>query len=159
MRKLAFLVFYLAIFSVRALSAYALDLSQFTHLIVFGDSLSDNGNSLFLFQQPQPPYGTTFDGTGRTFPGRWTDGQNWVDYFPLVAHHFAPVTAYSRMAGRTSLSVAQYRQIFYNQNLKVFPLKFLPISLPPTDAPLLMTCISFGLARTISLRLSTQVRR
>jgi phospholipase/lecithinase/hemolysin len=35
---------------------------------------------------------------GYTFPGRFTDGQNWVDYFPIVAKSFgvdiSPATAY-----------------------------------------------------------------
>lgn len=84
MRKLALLAFCLALLFVRAQSAYALDLSKFKRLVVFGDSLSDNGNSFFLFAQPQPPY----------YNGRWSNGPIWVDYFPLVAHHFPPATAY-----------------------------------------------------------------
>jgi phospholipase/lecithinase/hemolysin len=78
------LVFCLALFFVRAPSANASDLSRFKHMVVFGDSLSDNGNSLFLFDLPQPPY----------YNGRWSNGPNWVDYFPLVAHHFPTVVAY-----------------------------------------------------------------
>ena len=65
--------------------------------------------SLFLFKPPAPtaPYGMTFDGTNRVFPGRWTDGQNWVDYFPSVAHHFSPVTAfYPDPVNGTNLAVA-----------------------------------------------------
>jgi phospholipase/lecithinase/hemolysin len=106
MRKLAFFVFSLVFIFVRLPSAYALDLSKFEHLVVFGDSLSDNGNSLFLTQAsshplPPPPYGTTYSSSGvpgEIFPGRWTDGQNWVDYFPGVAESFGvyvpAVTAY-----------------------------------------------------------------
>jgi phospholipase/lecithinase/hemolysin len=78
-------------------SAFAVDFSKFNHMVVFGDSLSDNGNSFFLSDQtspPFPPYGSTFNRTNQTFPGRWTDGRNWVDYFPYVAHHFCPVTAF-----------------------------------------------------------------
>ena|SRR5208282_3280872 len=105
MRKLA-VVFSLVFIFVRLPSAYALDLSKFEHLVVFGDSLSDNGNSLFLTQGtpnplPPPPYGTTYDSSGKPgkiFPGRWTDGRNWVDYFPRVARsfgvHIPAVTAY-----------------------------------------------------------------
>lgn len=102
MRKLAFFVSLVVIF-MRLSSAYALDLSKFEHLVVFGDSLSDNGNSLFLTKgsAPPPPYGTTYDRSGKPgliFPGRWTDGQNWVDYFPGVAQSFGvdipPATAY-----------------------------------------------------------------
>jgi phospholipase/lecithinase/hemolysin len=97
MRKLSLLSFYVTLLFAAAASAFALDLSRFNHLVVFGDSLSDNGNSLHLFDQPAPPYGDTFDGTNRPFPGRWTDGQNWVDYFPLVApdtKHFGAVTPF-----------------------------------------------------------------
>jgi phospholipase/lecithinase/hemolysin len=102
MRRLAFFVFFVLIL-VRLPSACALDLSKFKHLVVFGDSLSDNGNSLSLTKGsvPPPPYGTTYDSSGRPgviFPGRWTDGQNWVDYFPRVAQsfgvHIPPATAY-----------------------------------------------------------------
>jgi phospholipase/lecithinase/hemolysin len=103
MKKPAFFVFSLVIILARLPSAYALDLSKFEHLVVFGDSLSDNGNSLFLTKgsAPPPPYGTTYNRSGKPgviFPGRWTDGQNWVDYFPGVAHSFGVdiplVTAY-----------------------------------------------------------------
>ena len=34
--------------------------------VVFGDSLSDNGNTLAAAGVPQPPY----------YDGRWTDGPN-----------------------------------------------------------------------------------
>jgi hypothetical protein len=51
---------------------------------VFGDSLSDNGNSLFLLKAPQLPF----------YKGRSSNGPNWVDHFPLVAHHFPTVAAY-----------------------------------------------------------------
>jgi outer membrane lipase/esterase len=74
-------------------------------IFVFGDSLSDTGNSLAITQPaplPRPPYGDSFDKTGSItgyFPGRFTDGQNWVDYFPGVAASFgfdiaAPIAAY-----------------------------------------------------------------
>ncbi len=79
--------------------ANALDLQRYEKLVVFGDSLSDDGNLFALTalappQQPAPPYGETFDGTNRNFPGRFTDGEIWVDYFPSVARHFPPLTAY-----------------------------------------------------------------
>jgi phospholipase/lecithinase/hemolysin len=108
MRKLAFVVFSLVFIFVRLPSTCALDLSKFKHLIVFGDSLSDNGNLFAITKGGNPPappigaYGVTFDGTNRFFPGRFTDGQNWVDYFfsvaPSVAH-FSPVTAYFNDGG------------------------------------------------------------
>jgi phospholipase/lecithinase/hemolysin len=66
-------------------------------LVVFGDSLSDDGNSFFLSGGALPPgpssspkgdYGETFDGSGEVFLGRFTDGRNWVDYFPADAGRF-----------------------------------------------------------------------
>src|SRR6516164_5333900 len=81
-------------------------------LVVFGDSLSDIGNSFAASGGTLPPgnpdaplgdphrgyYGVTFDGTGAIFLGRFTDGQNWVDYFPEIAKRFginiSPVTAW-----------------------------------------------------------------
>jgi outer membrane lipase/esterase len=77
--------------------------------LFFGDSLSDTGNSFAITKPPAPPpllppapYGYTFDETGSVtgyFPGRFTDGQNWVDYFHGVAKCFgvdipAPTAAY-----------------------------------------------------------------
>jgi outer membrane lipase/esterase len=68
-------------------------------LVVFGDSLSDDGNSFTLSGGLLPPgpsgppgpangdYGETFDGSGEVFLGRFTDGRNWVDYFPADARH------------------------------------------------------------------------
>jgi phospholipase/lecithinase/hemolysin len=69
-------------------------------LVVFGDSLSDDGNSFTLSAGLLPPgpsgppgpangdYGETFDGSGEVFLGRFTDGRNWVDYFPADAGRF-----------------------------------------------------------------------
>ena len=69
-------------------------------LVVFGDSLSDDGNSFTLsggllppgpFGPPGPAngdYGETFDRSGEVFLGRFTDGRNWVDYFPADAGRF-----------------------------------------------------------------------
>jgi phospholipase/lecithinase/hemolysin len=56
--------------------------------VAFGDSLSDNGNTLAAAGVPQPPY----------FDGRWTDGPNWVDYFTGLAH-LPPATAYLQNHG------------------------------------------------------------
>jgi phospholipase/lecithinase/hemolysin len=56
--------------------------------VVFGDSLSDNGNTLAAAGVPQPPY----------YDGRWTDGPNWVDYFARLAQ-LPPATAYLRNGG------------------------------------------------------------
>jgi phospholipase/lecithinase/hemolysin len=84
MKRLGLLACCLALFLFRASWANASELSRFKHLVVFGDSLSDNGNSLFLFHLPQSPY----------YAGRWSNGPNWVDYFPSVAHHFSTIAAY-----------------------------------------------------------------
>lgn len=80
MRKLVFFVFSVAfIFALMPRVAAAFDLLRFERLVVFGDSLSDNGNALFLdplfFMPPTPPY----------FNGRFSNGLNWVDYFPSEA--------------------------------------------------------------------------
>jgi phospholipase/lecithinase/hemolysin len=116
MRKITFLSLYVTVLFGAAVSAFAIDFSRFNHLVVFGDSLSDNGNSLVLTQRLQPPspYGNTYDTSGNplpdTFPGRWTDGQNWVDYFPLVApvtKHFGPITPFfADPASGTNVAVA-----------------------------------------------------
>jgi phospholipase/lecithinase/hemolysin len=74
---LAALTLLLSIVSARA--------AQF---VVFGDSLSDNGNTLAAAGVPQPPY----------FDGRWTDGPNWVDYFAELAY-LSPATAYLQNHG------------------------------------------------------------
>src|ERR1700732_4911236 len=66
--------------------------------VVFGDSLSDNGNSLAAAGRPQPPY----------YYGRWTNGLNWVDYFSYysrVNQHFLPITAFLQNRG-TNFAVA-----------------------------------------------------
>jgi thermolabile hemolysin len=79
MRKLAWLVFWFAGCILQISSLQAFDLNNFQNLVVFGDSLSDNGNSYFLTagqDPPDPPY----------YQGRWTNGPNWVDYFPSIAH-------------------------------------------------------------------------
>jgi phospholipase/lecithinase/hemolysin len=82
-------------------------------LVIFGDSLSDIGNSFVATGGAAPPgprapvgsplrgdYGQTFDGTGAIFLGRFTDGQNWVDYFSGLAEQFhvdiSPITAWLR---------------------------------------------------------------
>ena len=107
MRNLTLLTFCLALFLLPA--SYGRE-----RLVVFGDSLSDIGNSFALTEGVAPPgqplaplgsplrgdYGKTFDPTGPSGPflGRFTDGQNWVDYFPGIAERFhvdiSPVTAY-----------------------------------------------------------------
>ena len=105
LHKLALFALWLGIFSLRVLSVHASDLENIHHLVVFGDSLSDNGNSIDAFGLPQAPYGNTYGVTKETFPGRWTDGQNWVDYFPKVAGffgvHVPPAAAYKYVTSQT----------------------------------------------------------
>src|SRR5947209_6877127 len=62
--------------------------TPFQQLVVFGDSLSDMGNTFAVAGIPQPPY----------YDGRWTNGPNWVDYFAPLAG-FNPPTAYFRYRG------------------------------------------------------------
>jgi phospholipase/lecithinase/hemolysin len=70
-RRLAWLVLWLAFLALQTPAAYGFNLQNVQHLVVFGDSLSDNGNSLAAAGRPQPPY----------YYGRWTNGLNWVDFF------------------------------------------------------------------------------
>jgi|SRR5215469_9709362 len=83
MRNLTLLAFCLALFLLHA--SYGQQ-----RLVVFGDSLSDNGNSFALAGFPGFPY----------FEGRYSNGPNWVDYFPGIAQqfgvHISPVTAYQQ---------------------------------------------------------------
>jgi phospholipase/lecithinase/hemolysin len=65
------------------------NLDRFDKVIVFGDGLSDNGNSFVQDGTPPPPY----------FEGRWSNGFNWVDYFPRAAHHFPRITAFLQDGG------------------------------------------------------------
>jgi len=88
MKKLA--VFW-ALFPVILLTssiASAFDLHKVHHLVVFGDSLSDNGNTYVAVGLPKPPY----------YHGRWTNGYNWVDYFTRIAG-LPTATAYLENGG------------------------------------------------------------
>jgi phospholipase/lecithinase/hemolysin len=101
MRNLTLLALCLALFLLRV--SYGQQ-----RLVVFGDSLSDTGNSFVLTDRlvplgpPAGAYGETFDPTGPLGPflGRFSDGQNWVDYFPGIAQqfgvHISPVSAYQQ---------------------------------------------------------------
>ena len=68
--------------------ASAFDLSKVHNLVVFGDSLSDNGNTYAAVGLPKPPY----------YKGRWTNGYNWVDYFTRIAG-LSAATAYLKNGG------------------------------------------------------------
>ncbi len=98
MKRLVWLVLWLAILSLGIPAAYGFNLQNVQHLVIFGDSLSDNGNSLAAAGRPQPPY----------YYGRWTNGLNWVDFFSYysrVNQHFLPVTAFLQNRG-TNFAVA-----------------------------------------------------
>jgi outer membrane lipase/esterase len=86
MRNLALLACSFMLFALHIACAQELDLRKFRSLVVFGDSLSDNGNSLALSQ------GTTPD-PRFYYMGRWTNGPNWLDYFAHLIGLSVP-TAY-----------------------------------------------------------------
>jgi phospholipase/lecithinase/hemolysin len=101
MKGLVVLILALASFALRAPSAYGSFLS-FQNLVVFGDSLSDNGNTFGSVDLPKAPY----------YDGRWTNGPNWVDYFSQFAG-IPDVSAFLRnrgtnfaVGGSTSLYLA-----------------------------------------------------
>jgi phospholipase/lecithinase/hemolysin len=71
MRNLTLLTFCVALFLLRASYGHQ-------RLVVFGDSLSDDGNTFAVAGVPGMPY----------FDGRYSNGPNWVDYFPGIANHF-----------------------------------------------------------------------
>jgi phospholipase/lecithinase/hemolysin len=88
MKKLAVLRLLFPVILLTSSIAAAFDLSKVHNLVVFGDSLSDNGNSYAADGLPKPPY----------FEGRWTNGYNWVDYFARIAG-LPPATAYLENGG------------------------------------------------------------
>jgi phospholipase/lecithinase/hemolysin len=71
MRNLTLLAFCLALFLLRASYGHQ-------RLVVFGDSLSDDGNTFAVSGVPGIPY----------FDGRYSNGPNWVDYFHGIAENF-----------------------------------------------------------------------
>ena len=87
MKVLVVLIVAFTSFSFRAPTAYGSFLS-FQNLVVFGDSLSDNGNTFISVGLPKAPY----------YDGRWTNGPNWVDYFSQLAG-IPDVSAFLRNGG------------------------------------------------------------
>src|SRR5215469_5209634 len=87
MQKLAVLRLFPVILLTSSIAA-AFDLSKVHNLVVFGDSLSDNGNSYATDGLPKPPY----------FEGRWTNGYNWVDDFTQITG-LPAATAYLENGG------------------------------------------------------------
>ncbi|MFZ0241343.1 MAG: SGNH/GDSL hydrolase family protein [Desulfobacterales bacterium] len=53
--------------------------ATFDEIVVFGDSLSDNGNLLLIENQPKPDPAIYFE-------GRFSNGPVWVEYLADVAH-------------------------------------------------------------------------
>ncbi|MBV9998931.1 MAG: SGNH/GDSL hydrolase family protein [Verrucomicrobia bacterium] len=92
MKKLAWLVFWFAGCILQVPPADAFDLSKFNQLVIFGDSLSDNGNAYFL-TNGQTPAGPPLS-TGPYYEGRWSDGPIWVDDFPSIAGLPQPITPF-----------------------------------------------------------------
>jgi thermolabile hemolysin len=87
MKRLFVLILVFASFAFRAPTAYGSFL-DFQNLVVFGDSLSDNGNTFSAVGLPKSPY----------YEGRWTNGPNWVDYFSQLAG-IPDVSAFLRNRG------------------------------------------------------------
>jgi phospholipase/lecithinase/hemolysin len=94
MKKLVVLGTLLPLVLLTSSTAIAFNLGQVHNLVVFGDSLSDNGNSYAAIGLPKPPY----------YHGRWTNGLNWVDYFTKFTG-LPPATAYLENGG-TNFAVA-----------------------------------------------------
>jgi phospholipase/lecithinase/hemolysin len=101
MKRCIFVVVALTTFVLSVLPARA-GFLNFQNLVVFGDSLSDNGNTFTAVGLPKAPY----------YDGRWTDGPNWVDYFSQIAG-IPDVTAFLQnrgtnfaVGGSTSLDLA-----------------------------------------------------
>lgn len=88
MKKLALLGILFPAILLTSSTGAAFDLNKVHNLVVFGDSLSDNGNSYAAVGLPKPPY----------YDGRWTNGYNWVDYFTRIAK-LPPATAYLEDGG------------------------------------------------------------
>lgn len=89
MKKLTWLVFWIAGCILQVPPAGAFDLSKFEQVVVFGDSLSDNGNAYFLTNGQDPPSLPN----GPYYEGRWSNGPIWVDYFPSLAG-LPPITPF-----------------------------------------------------------------
>jgi phospholipase/lecithinase/hemolysin len=111
MKSLIFLILALTTFAFRVPTAHASFLN-FQNLVVFGDSLSDNGNTFAAAGLPKPPY----------YDGRWTNGLNWVDYFSEIAK-IPDVTAFLKnrgtnfaVGGSTSLDLAGQIGTYLGEN-------------------------------------------
>jgi phospholipase/lecithinase/hemolysin len=99
MKRLVVLMLAFASFAFRAPTAYGSFLT-FQNLVVFGDSLSDNGNTFSAVGLPKAPY----------YDGRWTNGPNWVDYFSQLAG-IPDVSAFLRNRG-TNFAVGDSTSLY-----------------------------------------------
>src|SRR5690349_9388150 len=108
MKKLVVLGTLLPLILLTSSIAAAFDLSKVHNLVVFGDSLSDNGNSYAAVGLPQPPY----------YKGRWTNGRNWVDYFTTIVG-LPPATAYLKNGG-TNFAVGGSTSALLGAQIVVF---------------------------------------
>ncbi len=72
-KKIFSVLFFLLVFASIGHAA------PFDDIVVFGDSLSDNGNLLFIDNQPKPDPAIYFE-------GRFSNGPVWVEYLADTAH-------------------------------------------------------------------------
>ena len=87
---------------------FSIGTARAAHFVVFGDSLSDNGNTLAAAGVPQPPY----------YDGRWTDGPNWVDFFTRLAQ-LPPATAFLQNGG-TNFAVGGSTSLLLGVQITVY---------------------------------------
>jgi thermolabile hemolysin len=87
---------------------FSVGTARAAHFVVFGDSLSDNGNTLAAAGVPQPPY----------YDGRWTDGPNWVDFFTRLAQ-LPPATAFLQNGG-TNFAVGGSTSLLLGVQITVY---------------------------------------
>jgi phospholipase/lecithinase/hemolysin len=59
--------------------------ASFDEIVIFGDSLSDNGNLVFIENQPEPD-------PELYYQGRFYNGPVWVEYLADPQHLNAPLT-------------------------------------------------------------------
>lgn len=110
----------LAFISCALLSWVAADRAlavAYNQIVVFGDSLSDTGNVLLSTANtfpPSPPYGGVPGLHPQQYPGRFSDGQVWVEYLaqrlglPAPAPSLAGGTNFAWGGAQTGVSFEPY---------------------------------------------------